>query len=79
MRTDNDEIVKKHGFISATFKDDNGNTVVRSNISLRDVKHYRHDFNIIKNDYIAFGLTFENMRKILTFRAPFTINNLTCF
>lgn len=46
-------------------------------INLRDIYHYKHQISDIKWDYIAYGVKFENMRKILTLRAPFVINNNT--
>ena len=46
-------------------------------INLRDVYHYKHQLSDSKQDYIAYGLKFENMRRILTLRAPFVINNNT--
>lgn len=39
-------------------------------------------YNIIlsdksKDDYVGYGVKFENMRKILILRAPYVFNNLT--
>ena len=31
----------------------------------------------MQTDYVAYGVKFENMRKILIIRAPFVFNNLT--
>lgn len=43
------------------------------------MKHYKHEFSADHNDFIVYGVTFENMRKMLTLRAPYTINNMTGF
>jgi hypothetical protein len=46
-------------------------------INLRDMVPYQHEFSRKTYDYIAYGVKFENMRKVLTLRAPYIINNYT--
>lgn len=42
------------------------------------MKTYIHEFSEKhKDDYIAFGVRFENMKKVLTLRAPNVICNKT--
>jgi hypothetical protein len=51
-------------------------------VNMRHTKHFRMelgDYKQEKTNFIAYGVTFENMRKLLKFRAPYTINNLTNF
>lgn len=41
------------------------------------MRTYIHEFTQFKDDYISFGVRFENMRKVLTLRAPHVICNKT--
>ena len=43
------------------------------------MRHFIHGGTNDELDFIAYGVTFENMRKILTLRAPYCINNVTGF
>jgi hypothetical protein len=36
-----------------------------------------HEFTQNKDDYIAYGVRFSNMRKVLTLRAPYVFINRT--
>jgi len=47
-------------------------------INLRNQNFYHHILNEKnRDDYVAYGVKFENMRKVLIIRAPFVFNNLT--
>mmetsp|Transcript_43263 Transcript_43263/g.41637 ORF Transcript_43263/g.41637 Transcript_43263/m.41637 type:complete len:470 (+) Transcript_43263:964-2373(+) len=79
MRISKDELIRRHDFVKVVFEMKHNLYSVITGVNLRDNKHYRHDFEDSGVDYIAYGVTFENMRKILTFRNPYTIQNMTCF
>lgn len=79
MRTSRDEFIKKHDYISIIIDGEDGQRVKVSDFNLRTVKTYKKYFDKKCNDYVIYGVTLENMRKILTFRAPYTITNMTEF
>jgi hypothetical protein len=53
-------------------------TIPIKSFNLRNQNFYHHYVTKAdKDDYVAYGVKFENMRKILVIRAPYVFNNLT--
>jgi hypothetical protein len=77
MRITRDELVRKCDFVNVIFEDGHRKEFKIDGLNLRDMRTYIHDFSATKDDYIAYGVQFENMRKVLNLRQPYVINNRT--
>ena len=77
MRITRDELVRKCDFVNVIFEDGSKKEFKIDGLNLRDMRTYIHDFSPVKDDYIAYGVQFLNMRKVLNLRAPYVINNRT--
>lgn len=75
MRDKNDEVVKKQDFITVNFE---GNA-----FGIRDINLRNQNFNVHQlvgnntEEYVTYGVKFENMRKLLIIRSPYCFNNMT--
>jgi hypothetical protein len=75
MRGNHEEVVKKQDFLNIAFE---GSPIQIKDVNLRNQNFYHHFINDKdKNDYVAYGVKLDNMRKVLIIRAPFAFNNLT--
>ena len=75
MRDKNEEFVKKQDFINVNFE---GGVMGIRDINLRNHNFYTHKLQEGNpEDFVSYGVKFENMRKQLIIRAPYCFNNLT--
>ena len=84
MQINREELVSKHDFLNVVF--DKGFSVLKSkkcnfngiDVNLKDPNHYHHVYTRgNEQDYVGFGIKFQNMKKILLIRSPYTITNMT--
>ena len=75
MRDKNEEVVKKQDFLNVNFE---GGVMGIRDINLRNQNFYVHKLQEGNpEDFVSYGVKFENMRKQLIIRAPYCFNNLT--
>lgn len=75
MRDTLDDVVKKQDFLNIVFE---GTPIQIKDVNLRNQNFYHHFINDKnKDDYVAYGVKLDNMRKVLIIRAPFVFSNLT--
>ena len=51
-----------------------------SDINLRDINHYHHEFktnNAFHENYVGYGVKIENMKQVFMVRSPYVMNNMT--
>lgn len=78
MRIASDELIRKHDYIYIFYNNEKGQKQEITG-NLRELKPFIHEESSEELDYIVYGVTFLNTRKILTLRAPYCINNVTGF
>ena len=75
MRDKNEEVVKKQDFLNVNFE---GGAMGIRDVNLRNQNFYIHKLQERNpEDFVSYGVKFENMRKQLIIRAPYCFNNLT--
>ena len=75
MRDKNEEVVKKQDFLNINFE---GGAMGIRDVNLRNQNFYIHKLQERNpEDFVSYGVKFENMRKQLIIRAPYCFNNLT--